>query len=656
MTPLADAAAFLAQQWPVFPCGANKRPVTEHGFYDASQDVPTVRAMFAKPGAALIGVPMGKRSGLFLLDIDVRHGGDEWLQANAHRLPRTRTHRSMSGGWHFFYLWPAGRQIRNRASKWAPGVDIRGEGGYAIMPPSAGYVIEDDAMPCAAPGWLLDLIDPPAPPPRPAEPYQPPRHDRLTRYAEAALDEECRAVANAAEGTRNDRLNTAAFSLGTLVAVNALSEAVARDELRRAALHAGLEPRETALTIESGLTAGKQHPREIPERAAHTSTAAHPHVAPSAPAPGSGQFRGETAPLTDGGQPRTLPLVYWPDIRPSLGADDFVEGLLIKGGMSVIYGPSNCGKTFWASDLAMHVATGRAWNGRDIEGGGVIYCALEGSYGIQNRVAAWKKHHGLEGAGVPFAVIPVAVNMLDPAADTERVIDAIREAAGAMGCPVVWVIFDTLSRAMAGGNENSPEDMGALVTNGTRVQQVTQAHVSWIHHCGKDQAQGARGHSLLRAATDTEIEISRENKDSPSTARVTKQRELEIEGEWSFTLHAIELGKNRRGKPVTSCVVMPSEVVVRKGLQLSQGAKFGLAALQEAVIAGGQPLVSPNVPNWARAVRVDAWRQAFYQRSHLDNYQAKKKAFQRAINELRQADAVGVFDDWAWIADAKNPV
>jgi len=271
---LAEAAAFLAQQWPVFPCDAAKRPVVARGFYAATQDAAEVRRMFAAPGAALIGVPMGRRSGLFLLDIDTHNGGEAWLDANRHRLPRTRTHRSMSGGWHLFFIWPADRAVRNRASKWAPGVDIRGEGGYAIMPPSSGYTIEDDAMPCPAPAWLLDLIDPPAPPAPPREPYTPPRHDRLTRYAEAALDEECRAVANAAEGTRNDRLNTAAFALGTLVAAGALSEATARDELRRAALHAGLDARETALTIESGMAAGKQHPREISPRSPGRAVAA----------------------------------------------------------------------------------------------------------------------------------------------------------------------------------------------------------------------------------------------------------------------------------------------------------------------------------------------------------------------------------------------
>jgi hypothetical protein len=348
--------------------------------------------------------------------------------------------------------------------------------------------------------------------------------------------------------------------------------------------------------------------------------------------------------------PPPLPLVYWGDIKPALGAEDFVEGLLIRGAMSVIYGPSNCGKTFWTSDLALHVAAGRTWQGRAVEGGGVIYCALEGSHGITNRVAAWRQHYGMEDAQIPFAVVPVALNLLDPEADTDRLLDAIQAAGKHMGAPVQWIIMDTLSRAMAGGNENSPEDMGALVTNGTKIQQVGKCHVSWIHHSGKDQAQGARGHSLLRAATDTEIEISRPDKDSPSTARVTKQRELEIDGEWSFSLHRIELGQDRRGKPVSSCVVVAAETSPGKPeAKLPAGAKFALVALQHAVIAAGQAPVSRNVPEWARVVRMETWRQEFYARSHLDKPDAKRKAFLRAVNDLRESGEVGFYEDWAWL-------
>ena len=107
---------------------------------------------------------------------------------------------------------------------------------------------------------------------------------------------------------------------------------------------------------------------------------------------------------------------------------------------------------------------------------------------------------------------------------------------------------------MAGGNENASEDMGALVINSDHIRRETKAHVCFIHHSGKDSARGARGHSSLLAAADTEIEVT--NDDGARIARVTKQREMECSGEFSFSLHVVTLGENRRGKPVTSCVVV----------------------------------------------------------------------------------------------------
>lgn len=633
---ISDAAAFLAQEWPVFPT-AGKVPLVKWR-ERASRDPAAVRAMFS-PDATGIGVPMGPDAGVFLVDLDGADGL-EWLAANRHRLPPTRLHRTPSGGLHLLFTWPA-RMIRNSVRKIAPGVDIRGQGGFAVFPPTTGYTIEDDAMPAEAPAWLLDAIDPPAPP-RVAQTYTAPATRIPDRYAEAALDGECRAVASQHEGGRNHRLNVAAVKLGSLVAAGALSEATVRAELRRAALHAGLDPRETDLTIQSGLSFGLTQPRAVPERQERI-----PHQAPAIAAP----MHDNPTQLKDTPAAPGLPLVYWHDIKPAISGADFVEGLLIEGAMTVVYGPSNCGKTFFCTDLAIHVATGRKWRGREIDPGGVIYCALEGAHGISNRVAAFRKRHGLEGVEVPFAIIPVTLDLLDPEADTGRLIDAIQAASAEMGCKVKLVVLDTLSRAMSGGNENSPEDMGALVTNGTRVQQSTSAHVLWVHHSGKDQAQGARGHSLLRAATDTEIEISRPDKDSPSTAKVTKQRELEIDGAWTFTLERVELGTDRRGKPVSSCVVVDAEQVENQTARLSPSGRDALKSLHETLIKAGQRNRHPDVPAGARVVRLEAWRIEFYTRSHLDNQDARKKAFQRGVKDLRDAGVVGVMHDLAWLTE-----
>ncbi len=671
---LTASALWLAEEMrlPVFACGSDKRPVTQHGFHDATRDPAEIRTQFGTPGAAMIGVPTGQGAGFFVVDLDVKNGGQglEWLAANQHRLPRTRTHKTRSGGQHLLFQWPEGRTVRNSASRIAPGVDVRGNGGYIIAPPSPDYEIADHSALAEAPAWLLALIDPPVTQAQavsqamaPRQLSEPRQSGDGTRYGMQALDNECQAILSAADGAKHDTLNRAAFSIGGLVAAGELAEGPAMQALASAL--AGIASRcedypAAQKTLGAAFRAGMAKPREAPPRLIRRVVEEY---APTRPEP---------PPLTEapehwGADPDLepdliqvervapdikatgLPLVYFGDIKPALTGDDFVEGLLIRAAMSVIYGPSNCGKTFLMADLALHVALGWKWWGRDVTQGAVIYCALEGAFGIRNRVAAFALHHGLDGQDIPFAIIPVALNILNPEADTDRLIAAIEEAAGKLGMPVALVVMDTLSRAIAGGNENSPEDMGRLVANSDKIRQVTGAHIAWVHHSGKDQALGARGHSLLRAATDTEIEISRPDADSPSTARVTKQRELEIEGTFTFSLHRVELGLNQRGKPVTSCVVEPAEEgFVKSRVSLSNNERMALRILHDTLAKRGRE-PSHDVPPGVQLVCTMAeWRAEYSARSTADSADTKAKAFKRAAASLSEKQQIGVIYDLVW--------
>ncbi len=261
-------------------------------------------------------------------------------------------------------------------------------------------------------------------------------------------------------------------------------------------------------------------------------------------------------PLNKAGRPR-LPFTWFNDVAPNLAATDFVEGLLTAGGMSVVYGQSNCGKTFLVLDLALHVAWGREWHGRAVDQGAIVYLSLESAEGIKNRIAAFRTHHAC--AGLPFVTMTKLVDLLANDADVSAVIELTRYVAQETGLPVRMVIIDTLSRAMAGGNENSSDDMTALIRNCDRIRTITGSHVCIIHHSGKDEAKGARGHSSLRAATDTEIEIRRYPLLNCTVANVTKQRDIEAGQPLAFALLQVTLGTNPRGKPVTSCIVVEAE-------------------------------------------------------------------------------------------------
>ena len=175
---------------------------------------------------------------------------------------------------------------------------------------------------------------------------------------------------------------------------------------------------------------------------------------------------------------------------------------------------------------------------------------------MRNRLMAIKQENGWQNYPLPFAFITTPVNLRDPAAHVEPLIATVQAVAQRFadcGCPVRWIIVDTLARAMAGGNENASDDMGALVINCDRLRAVTGCHLSLIHHSGKDEAKGARGHSSLQAASDTEIEIV--DADGTRTVTVTKQRDVEVIAPFAFKLCRVEIGTNRRGKPITTCLV-----------------------------------------------------------------------------------------------------
>ena len=247
--------------------------------------------------------------------------------------------------------------------------------------------------------------------------------------------------------------------------------------------------------------------------------------------------------------------IFMPDEAiPQLSRNYLVKGWLGEGQMSVIYGPSNVGKSFFALDLAWHIACGEEWNGHKVIGGSVLYLATEGGMAFHNRVVALKKKYP-EHKNVKLAVRPAPVNLLDGEVDMAVLEKLCREVSRKHG-QVKCIFVDTLSRSMAGGNENSPEDMTKFIGNCDKLREITSAHLDVVHHSGKDKAAGARGHSSLRAATDTEIELDYDENTGLRTAKATKQRDMETGVIFQFKLNVIELGVDEDGDSVTTCTVV----------------------------------------------------------------------------------------------------
>lgn len=252
-------------------------------------------------------------------------------------------------------------------------------------------------------------------------------------------------------------------------------------------------------------------------------------------------------------------------------AKPLIKGFLDEGALSVLYGESNTGKSFLAMDIAYHIATGQKWANCRTTQSGVVYVAAEGGQGVLRRVLALQRHFATIAAdSVPFHFLVSGVNLRSADADLKPLVETVRGCGG-----VGLVVLDTLSRVLAGGDENSSVDMGAFVRNVDHLRHATGAHTMLVHHSGKNRAKGARGHSLLRAATDTEIEIA----DNEIT--VTKQRDIDGNFRRSFVLDPLELGKDADGDPITSCVVRLVSNVDRPVAEPAEAEKEVLAVLGE---------------------------------------------------------------------------
>src|SRR6516165_8411064 len=129
---------------PVFPCSPlDKKPLTPHGFKDATTDEAQIRAWWVQWPNAMIGVPAGPASGIWVIDTDIdpvkKIDGEATLNqliTQRGALPLTLMTITPRGGKHRIFSWDANHDIRNSASRIGPGIDVRGDGGYVIWPPS----------------------------------------------------------------------------------------------------------------------------------------------------------------------------------------------------------------------------------------------------------------------------------------------------------------------------------------------------------------------------------------------------------------------------------------------------------------------------------------------------------------------------------------
>lgn len=259
----------------------------------------------------------------------------------------------------------------------------------------------------------------------------------------------------------------------------------------------------------------------------------------------------------------------------------FIKGVLPRAELGMVYGESTAGKTFAILDMVAHVALGRPWRGLITRQVRVVYVAAEGAAGMRNRILALCRHLNIDVADLPIKFIADAPNLMERA-DAVAIAKSIVDAGGAD-----LVVLDTFAQVMAGGNENSGEDVGKVLAHCRGISAATRgAMVLPVHHSGKDTSRGARGWSGIRAAMDVELEVVRV--DDRRSISVTKIKDGPGEGrEYAFRLNTVVLGFDEDQEEITSCVVEHTD----GGSSVRKVAKAKLGQFEQAVIDAVEEMV-----------------------------------------------------------------
>ncbi|WP_192772338.1 bifunctional DNA primase/polymerase [Plantactinospora soyae] len=280
---LAPALRYAERGWPVFMLARSKRPVanclpcrdaddnhdpaacdclTCHGFYAATTDPEQVAAIVTAVPGGQLALRTGTASGVVVVDVDPRHGGDDTMTTliGAGLLPPTAHVVTGSGGRHLYYRHP-GRPVVSRPMPGRPGIDIKADGGYVVLPPSVhpatgrpyrwmpGRPMEE--MPPA----LVAACEPaPAAPTAPVGPINTHATGGIShpdRLLAAHLD----AVTSAPEGARRTTLYGAARGVARMVAAHAIDQADAVTALTIAGRRAEQTDRDIRAAIRGGFRA-----------------------------------------------------------------------------------------------------------------------------------------------------------------------------------------------------------------------------------------------------------------------------------------------------------------------------------------------------------------------------------------------------------------
>jgi hypothetical protein len=211
------------------------------------------------------------------------------------------------------------------------------------------------------------------------------------------------------------------------------------------------------------------------------------------------------------------------------------------------------------------------------------------------------------------------------------------------------VIIDTLNRALGGGDENDSSSMGLVIEAAALVQKLIKGLVILIHHTGKDEGRGLRGHSSLVAALDTSIVVKRDT-EGFGEWQVAKSKDGQGGKAYRFALKVQSLGCDEDGDEESSCSIEPGVETPIVGLpKLPQG------KVQEAVyeaigkaLRGSSVYCVDGLPSDKACIPYAVAFEAARQVMTCDEIR-KSEITKRAILSMVKRGIFGLLDNWLWL-------
>ena len=341
-----------------------------------------------------------------------------------------------------------------------------------------------------------------------------------------------------------------------------------------------------------------------------------------------------------------FPVTWVADAVLDLTSRPIVKGLIEQASFNVIFGPSGSGKSFFTADLCQHIAIGNQWRGRNTRRALVVYVASEAGASILKRFVGWRDNRLGDVSGfIPLAIMTRGPNLLD-AVETMRLSDQLSRLQDAAGLPLGMTVFDTLSRSIPGGDENSAEDMTRTVQAADHLRERYGCATAYVHHSGKDPDKGARGHSALFAAADLVLRVQ------DRVATVDKVRDGVSGERFPFSLDPVEIGTDADGDPVMTCLVNTEEreSSKRRTNPVGKNQRVVYLPLQSLCSTIGQSLPETSaIPKGVKAVQVDDLMAACLPKfPGIPAWRAKQR-ISTALMSLQASDHIGVHNDWIWL-------